>query len=496
VTTLSSKRTRSLVWEDDAPAELGSERVEQSAPPAARALRDLPRGAKNPESAAPRGDDGRKSEAGFDGSGLDRLRQERPRRPWWRPASTAGRFFLLLAAVMVLGGLGVSGYLLKGYLDRDERFRISGAGNIEASGLTEVSRAQMLPVFGEDIGRNIFFVPLSERRKQLEEIPWVERATVMRLLPDRIRVSVVERQPVAFARHDEQFGLVDANGVLLTMPAAMMAQHHYSFPVVTGIKAGDPPAARQARMRVYQRLLAELDANGQKLSEQISEIDLTDLADARVLMPEQGGDILAHFGEDRFLERYQRYKAHIAEWRKQFPKLAGVDLRYDQKVVLEMAPGASVAQEAADEQAAASDEPSAGETAGKGKNVAESPQKHPSGAKQTAEKLGGSGKSGGKLPSEVKASADSGSSGARTPSSLHPSRTSAKAKPLKAGAKPVGKVSAKAKTAAARDKAAKAKMVNLKAKKRAAEIKRAALNVSRQKSTPMIRPATAAGEGQ
>jgi hypothetical protein len=72
-------------------------------------------------------------------------------------------------------------------------------------------------------------------------------------------------------------------------------------------------------MAVYQRLLAELDANGQQLSAQISEIDLTDPEDARVLMPEQGADILAHFGEDHFLERYQRYKAHIAEWRQQYP---------------------------------------------------------------------------------------------------------------------------------------------------------------------------------
>jgi hypothetical protein len=78
-----------------------------------------------------------------------------------------------------------------------------------------------------------------------------------------------------------------------------------------------------------------LDANNQRLSEQISEIDLTDPQDARVLMPEQGRDILGHFGEDRFLERYQRYKAHIAEWRQQYPKLAAVDLRYDSQVVLE-----------------------------------------------------------------------------------------------------------------------------------------------------------------
>jgi cell division protein FtsQ len=245
--------------------------------------------------------------------------------------------FLGLGALIVLGGLATGVFFLKTYIVGDERFRIAGAGNIQATGLTEVSRAEMLPVFGEDIGRNIFFVPLGERRKQLEEMPWVERATVMRLLPDQIRVSVVERQAVAFARQGQQFGLVDANGVLLAMPAAMMAQRHYSFPTLTGIDAHDLLPARKARMAVYERLLAELDVNNQHLSEQISEIDLTDPEDARVTM--QDDTTLLHFGEDRFMERYQRYKAHIAEWRQQYPKLTAVDLRYDSQVVLEMTPG-------------------------------------------------------------------------------------------------------------------------------------------------------------
>ena len=114
--------------------------------------------------------------------------------------------------------------------------------------------------------------------------------------------------------------------------------------MVTGIDPRDPPLARKGRMALYARLLAELDGNNQHFSEQISEIDLTDPEDARVTMPEQGADILAHFGEDQFLERYQRYKDHIAEWRQQYPKLAAVDLRYAQQVVLEMAPGAGTAQ--------------------------------------------------------------------------------------------------------------------------------------------------------
>jgi cell division protein FtsQ len=348
----------------------------------------------------------------------DQRRYGSARGRWWRPAGTLGRILLATGLVVVMGGLGTSAYLLKSFLGSDSRFRIAGAGNIQAAGLTEVSRAEMLPVFGEDIGRNIFFVPLGERRKQLEEIPWIERATVMRLLPDQIRVQVVERKPVAFVRHGQQIALVDAKGVLLTMPAALMAQRHYSFPVVTGIEASDSAAARAARMGVYSRLLAELDANGQKISEQISEIDLSNAEDARVLMPEPGADILAHFGEDHFMERYQRYKAHIGEWRQQYPKLSAVDLRYEQQAVLEMDKGSTATAEAASAEAAAGSTPAdkepdtkpvvvAGKTAaGKetaGKTV---PGKPGDNKKAMLAKSGKPAAKAGKSPAQLKAAAN------------------------------------------------------------------------------------------
>ncbi len=452
MTTLSGNRTRSLAWEDETPAEPRFRRVQPIVPPLGR-----PAAGIQPEMEDSDGDDSPRPRPRDDWRPGGSSKKDSPRRHWWRPASTAGRVFLLLVALAVLGGLGASAYLLKTWLGSDGRFRIEGASNIKATGLTEVSRAEMLPVFGEDIGRNIFFVPLSERRRQLEEIPWMQSATVMRVLPDQIRVSVVERQPVAFVRQAQQVGLVDANGVLLTMPAAMMAQHHYSFPVLTGIGAKDPLPARKVRMAVYQRLLADLDSSGQKLSTQISEIDLTDPEDARVIM--QDDTTLLHFGEDQFLERYQRYKAHIAEWRQQYPKLAAVDLRYDQQVVLEMAPGTDAAQSAPGEQTAAN-----------------RPQE-----KQPAQKAVEKGQVADKSPSKPAAAIKAQNNKSPT----HASDPAANVKAGKAGAKPTGKSSAKAKTAAAKNKAAKAKGVKarMNEKKRAAA-ERAALNTNRQKTAP------------
>ncbi len=336
------------MWDDDPPAELRRKRTREDSPldervrPAAgrRVSPGMPLEFDDPE------------EDGVLRPSADRFRA--PKAPWWRPASKVRRVVLLCAVAGVLGAFAAAYLSLAHFLERDARFRIAGTDNIQATGLTEVSRGDLVPVFGEDIGRNVFFVPLSARRRELEQIPWIEHATVMRVLPDQIRVAIVERQPVAFTRHGQQIGLVDANGILLAMSPKTMAERHYSFPVVTGIDPGDSAESRKGRMAVYMRLMAELDAGGQHHSEQISEIDLTDPEDARVLLPEPGADILAHFGDDQFLERYERYKAHIAEWRQQYPHLKSVDLRYENQAVLEMDSGAEASDTSAGADPAAS----------------------------------------------------------------------------------------------------------------------------------------------
>jgi len=434
VKTQSSNTTRSFAWEDEAPEEPLFRRGRKGVPPSGRALPSIV-----PESEDPDGDElPLKGKSCFSG----------PKKPRWRRLWATGR---VLLALTVLGGVATSALLLYTFLSRDARFGIDGTDNIQATGLTEVSRAEMLAVFGEDIGRNIFFVPLAERRRQLEEIPWIEKATVMRLLPDQIRVSIVERQPVAFVLQPD-----GRTGILLTMPAATMAQRHYSFPVVTGINTSDSLDTRKARMAVYQRLLAELDANNQHFSEQISEIDLTDPVDARVMMPEQGGDILAHFGQDHFLERYQRYKAGINEWRQQHPDLVSVDLRYEQiAAVLSMPAGTNVAQAASGDKVAESavvSKSQSGQVAEKGQVAGKSTEKHPSGAQVPKAKV----KAAGKGIAKVKP-------------------TAARKASTKAGTVPA--------------------TVNAKEKKRT-ETRRSALNLNKQKNSPTTLPASPAAQGQ
>jgi cell division protein FtsQ len=238
----------------------------------------------------------------------------------------------VVGLALVVGTVGATAY---GYGVHSWRFRINSSDNIELSGVHNASRAHVMEVAGADIGRNIFFVPLEDRKHQLEQIPWIESATVMRLLPNRISVVVQERAPVAFAQIGPRVSLIDANGVVMGMPANR--QTKYSFPVIRGISETEPLSSRAAAMKIYNRMAAELDSGGEsgaRYTRQLSEVDLSDPEDVKVTANEGGGTLLIHLGSSNFLDRYKLYLAHSAEWRQQFPNLQSVDLRYEGQIVV------------------------------------------------------------------------------------------------------------------------------------------------------------------
>jgi len=267
-----------------------------------------------------------------------------------------GRIAALTILVAVMAGVAAAVLAVRSFFDHDPRFRIDSSNSIQTMGNSQLTRDELLSVFGADIGRNIFYIPLAERRAELEQIPWVEHATVMRILPNQLRVAVRERTPVAFVRivnrNGDQIKLVDGAGVILDMPPAMMAARHFSFPVVTGIGPGDPLPARAARMELYQKFIAALDSSGEHLSMNLSEVNLSDPEDVRVTIPAKSSDLLLHFGDTNFLARYRIFQSHLSEWEQQYPQLAAVDLRYDSEVVLKMADSSPTPTKAQDTAAA------------------------------------------------------------------------------------------------------------------------------------------------
>jgi cell division protein FtsQ len=247
-----------------------------------------------------------------------------------KKAATGLTWGILALGVVFLCGAAAAA--LYHYGEHSWRFRLESSDDIEIAGLRNVTRFQIMEVMGGDIGRNIFFVPLTERKQTLEKISWVESASVMRFVPNRLRIEIHERTPVAFARVGSRIFLIDAVGTLMDLPAA--GKKKYSFPVILGMNPGEPASTRAARMKIHNDLVGQLDAGGTHYSQDLSEVDLSDAEDVKVLASDPQGEVLVHLGSSNYLERYKVYVSHVREWRQQFDKLESVDLRYDRQIIV------------------------------------------------------------------------------------------------------------------------------------------------------------------
>ncbi len=300
-------------------------------------------GSVTPEDKTPSGARGAASEPDeFDGRMLELDTEEEspflrgqkrvPVRRGPLPRKAANRLKWAVLAVAVAVAIFAVGAFLNRYGTHSWRFRLDSSDQIEIAGIANVPRAQILEVFGGDISKNIFSIPLAERKAQLEAIPWVESAAVSRLLPNRLKVQVRERAPVAFVQLGSRIALIDANGVVMDVPAG--AARRYSFPVITGTGEQEPLTTRAARMQIYGTLMHELDSGGARYSQDISEVDLSDPEDVKITVLNAGSEVLVHLGSSRFLDRYQVFISNVQDWRQKYQQIDSVDMRYDRQVIV------------------------------------------------------------------------------------------------------------------------------------------------------------------
>ena len=259
-----------------------------------------------------------------------RVQKRVPARRSPLPKKTATKILWAVGVIVLAAMFSVGATLLYHYGQHSWRFRLNSSDDIDMTGLRNVTRGQIMEVMGGDIGRNVFFIPLEQRQKQLEQIPWIESASVMRFTPDRIKIQIKERTPVAFAQIGSKIMLADGGGVLMDLST----KKKYSFPVLLGMSSSQPLSTRSAQMKIYNQLVRELDSEGAHYSQELSEVDLSDPEDVKVLTNDPDGEVLVHLGSSNYLSRYKIYVGHLREWRQQFPRLESVDLRYDRQIIV------------------------------------------------------------------------------------------------------------------------------------------------------------------
>ena len=242
----------------------------------------------------------------------------------------------VLAGGLAALAVGVALYAAANYLLYSPGVLLQSADQIEIEGNRYVAPDAITEKFSGDLGRSVVRVSLTDRRKALESLPWVEQAQVQRVMPNRIRVEIRERTPVAFLRTGSDLSLVDAQGVILDRPS----EAEFHFPVVSGIADLMPREERQQRMNLYMQFMKGIESVQPGADDHVSEADLSDAADMRVTLTGLGaassGDqpTLVHFGDSDFGNRYHLLAENIDQWRASAGTVDTVDLRFARQVVV------------------------------------------------------------------------------------------------------------------------------------------------------------------
>lgn len=268
-------------------------------------------------------------------------------KPGSKRRAAARRSWAVLRVVTVLAVTVYGGWRGTVLLLGAPALRVS---HISLQGNQRLSNGELLGLVDALRGRNIVQVDLAEWRTRLLASPWVEDAHVRRVLPSRVEIEIIERQPIGIGRLSGALYLVDAHGVVIDEYGPNYAD--LDLPLIDGLAeiASRPSGAKgvaardraavgglasghatvnASRADLAARLIAAL-ATRPDLAERVSHIDVSDPHDAVVLL--ENDTAMLRLGEGQFVDRIQEYLNVAPALRERVTTIDYVDMRFGERV--------------------------------------------------------------------------------------------------------------------------------------------------------------------
>jgi cell division protein FtsQ len=203
-------------------------------------------------------------------------------------------------------------------------------GHMVVRGQERLATGEVLALVEGLRGQNILTVKLDEWQQKLLSSPWVEHATIRRVLPSTVEITVQERRPMGLGRLGNAIYLIDPAGVIIDEYGP--AYSDIDLPIIDGLAAkpsGGGSMIDSARAEFASRVVAALAARPE-LAKRVSQIDVADLHDAVVIL--DGDPALLRLGDDDFVARLQQYVDLAPALRERLAAIDYVDLRFDERL--------------------------------------------------------------------------------------------------------------------------------------------------------------------
>lgn len=203
--------------------------------------------------------------------------------------------------------------------------------NIEVSTTQKVSREDILAIAGIAPGNDLLRMNLKLMGEQLARNPWIETVRINRYFPDRLTVTVTEREPFAVVNMGFVYYL-DKKGTIFK---ALSQGDKLDYPVLTGFTeealTSDPAGTKEALLQACE-LLNVLQQKGPQMLADLSEVHYE--KGYGFTLFSTTGALQVKVGDGDFSPRIERFARIYNELMAQRSTLQSVDLDYNDKIVV------------------------------------------------------------------------------------------------------------------------------------------------------------------
>ncbi len=194
------------------------------------------------------------------------------------------------------------------YATTSPRFEVRG---LVYEPTAHVDDARLRELLALSPGTNILSLDLEQLAAQIVADPWVAKASVVRVLPDSLQVTVQEHEPRAVLAMGGRLLLVDAEG---TAFKPLDPGERGRLPVITGLDDPELGADPQALRERVQRGLSALAAYEAKRRPRLSELHVGDSGDITLYTAELGTQLRLGRGDvEPALARFDALRAALGE---------------------------------------------------------------------------------------------------------------------------------------------------------------------------------------
>jgi len=233
-----------------------------------------------------------------------------------------------LGAAAFLLYLGTTAYLH--WLDEDGLFSIKA---VAVSGSHYLSDTEVIHLAGLESAERIWNTDLQGAVTAIETYPFIEKASVVRKIPDKLEIKITEKEPVALLNFKGDLYALDRDGLVLpSIPGSM-----YRLPVISGsFKGGLRTGSAISRGSAFKALtvVTAIIASKPAMYNDISEVTVK--SDGNIVVYTREHGIPVQVGSGQILRKVVCLGAIMEQLKKErtLSKTSYIDLRFKGQVVV------------------------------------------------------------------------------------------------------------------------------------------------------------------